>query len=279
MNRPPFTPASRIGSTAPASGQPLGEPSSAASLTRVSIVFVEQRINLYLRFGRPQQEHRLDHRQRCAFFLPGACFARILWQANDFGTTRWQLLVLQACSPQDRMHRIPGIRPGARILLHVEGWLRSMQSKHLASIHVTFRLRTGARSAIVWPLACYHRSTRSSDILRGSLSGDCREPRYGFSGCAAAAGDQRLGITGLGVVREADAARDLQRLRQRPRGLVSHRAAKGAARWWLCARSLGGRAQDACRTARLSALAYPPAQADRRDGATSGVRPRRHRAH
>jgi hypothetical protein len=121
MNRPPFTPANRLGSTAPASGQPLGERSSAAPLTRVSIVFVEQRINLYLRFGRPQQEHRLDHRQRCAFFLPGACFARICWQANDYGTTRWQLLVLQAGLPQDRMHRIPGIRPGARILLHVEG--------------------------------------------------------------------------------------------------------------------------------------------------------------
>jgi len=121
MNRPSFTPANRLGPSAPASGQPLRERSSTASLTRVSIVFVEERINLYLRFGRPQQEHRLDHRQCCAFFLPGACFARILWQANDYGTTRWQLLVLQACLPQDRMHRIPGIRPGARILLHVEG--------------------------------------------------------------------------------------------------------------------------------------------------------------
>ena len=56
-----------------------------------------------------------------ARFLPDSRFARILWQANDYGTTRWQLLVLQACLPQDRMHRIPGIRPGARILLHVEG--------------------------------------------------------------------------------------------------------------------------------------------------------------
>ena len=121
MNRPSFMPASRLGSTATASGQPLEERSRAASLTRVSLVFVEERINLYLRFGRPQREHRLDHRQRCAYFLPGACFARILWQANDYGTTRWQLLVLQACLPQDRMHRIPGIRPGARILLHVEG--------------------------------------------------------------------------------------------------------------------------------------------------------------
>jgi hypothetical protein len=121
MNRLSSIAATSLRSTAPASGQPLGRRSSAASFTRVSLVFVEQRINLYLRFGRPQREHRLDHRQRCAFFLPGACFARILWQANDYGTTRWQLLVLQACLPRDRVHRIPGICPGARILLHVEG--------------------------------------------------------------------------------------------------------------------------------------------------------------
>ena len=90
-------------------------------LTRVSLACIEQRINLYLRFGRPQREQRIDRWQRCAFFTPGACFARIFWQANDYGTTRWQLLVLQAGAPQDRMQRIPGIHPGAWILLHVEG--------------------------------------------------------------------------------------------------------------------------------------------------------------
>jgi hypothetical protein len=102
-------------------GRPLAQRSNDKPLTRVSLAFVEQRINLYLRFGRPQREQRIDHWQRCAFFTAGACFARILWQANDYDTTRWQLLVLQACAPQDRMQRIPGIHPGACILLHVEG--------------------------------------------------------------------------------------------------------------------------------------------------------------
>lgn len=110
-----------LSSTTSPSGQSLSERSSSASLTRVSLVFVEQRVNLYLRFGHPQREQRVDRRQRYAFFLPGARFARILWQANDYGTTRWQLLVLQACTPQDSMQRIPGIHPGACILLHVEG--------------------------------------------------------------------------------------------------------------------------------------------------------------
>jgi hypothetical protein len=121
MTRPSSTAATRLRPTTSTPGQPLAERSNAAPLTRVSLAFVEQRINLYLRFGHPQREQTIDHWQRCAFFTSGACFARILWQANDYGTTRWQLLVLQACASRDRMHRIPGIRPGARILLHVEG--------------------------------------------------------------------------------------------------------------------------------------------------------------
>lgn len=101
--------------------QPFTERSSDARLTRVSLAFVEQRINVYLRFGHPWREQHVDRWRRHAFFTSGACFARILWQANDYGTTRWQLLVLQTGRPQDRMHRIPDIQPGARILLHVEG--------------------------------------------------------------------------------------------------------------------------------------------------------------
>lgn len=90
-------------------------------LTRVSLAYVEQRINLYLRFGRPRRELRLDRWRRCASFTPGAVFCRMRWESNDFGTTRWQLMVLQACTPGERMQRIAGVRPGARLLLRVEG--------------------------------------------------------------------------------------------------------------------------------------------------------------
>ena len=46
---------------------------------------------------------------------------RIRWQANDYGTIRWQLMVMQACTPLDAAQRIPGVQPGARLLLHTEG--------------------------------------------------------------------------------------------------------------------------------------------------------------
>ncbi|MBQ56403.1 MAG: transposase [Pseudomonadaceae bacterium] len=92
----------------------------AAQLTRVSLAYVEQRIKLYLRFGEPARTDRLDHWRRIAVFLPGDVFCRIRWQANDYGTIRWQLMVMQACTSLDVAQRIPGVQPGARLLLHVE---------------------------------------------------------------------------------------------------------------------------------------------------------------
>jgi hypothetical protein len=93
----------------------------AASLTRVSLAFIEQRIDIYLRFGEPTRTIRLDRWRRVAIFLPGVVFCRIRWHANDYGTVRWQLMVMQACTLLDAAQRIPGVLPGARLLLHAEG--------------------------------------------------------------------------------------------------------------------------------------------------------------
>ncbi|MEB2400819.1 MAG: DUF2840 domain-containing protein [Alcaligenaceae bacterium] len=90
-------------------------------LTRVSLAYLEHRFKLYLRFGEPARTLQLDRWRRCAVFLPGAMFCRIRWQANDYGTIRWQLMVMQACTPLDAAQRIPGVQPGARLLLHTEG--------------------------------------------------------------------------------------------------------------------------------------------------------------
>ena len=97
-----------------------GQPASAP-LTRVALAYIEPRFKLYLRFGEPARTHQLDRWRRCAVFLPGAMLCRIRWQANDYGTIRWQLMVMQAATPLDDIQRIPGVRPGARLLLHAEG--------------------------------------------------------------------------------------------------------------------------------------------------------------
>ena len=99
---------------------PSGQPASAP-LTRVALAYIEPRFKLYLRFGEPARTLQLDRWRRCAVFLPRAMFCRVRWEANDYGTIRWQLMVMQAATPLDDMQRIPGVRPGARLLLHAEG--------------------------------------------------------------------------------------------------------------------------------------------------------------
>ena len=99
---------------------PSGQP-ARAPLTRVALAYIEARFKLYLRFGEPARTHQLDRWRRSAVFLPGAVFCRVRWQANDYGTVRWQLMVMQACTPLDGVQRIPGVQPGARLLLHAEG--------------------------------------------------------------------------------------------------------------------------------------------------------------
>jgi hypothetical protein len=83
-------------------------------LTRVSLAYIEHRFKLYLRFGEPARTLRLDRWRSLAVFMPNAVFCRIRWQANDYGTVRWQLMVMQACTPLDAAQRIPGVQPGAR---------------------------------------------------------------------------------------------------------------------------------------------------------------------
>ena len=108
------------GSATAALAAPSGQPASAP-LTRVALAYIEPRFKLYLRFGEPARTHQLDRWRRCAVFQPGAMLCRIHWQANDYGTVRWQLMVMQACTPLDAAQRIPGVQPGARLLLHAEG--------------------------------------------------------------------------------------------------------------------------------------------------------------
>ena len=90
-------------------------------LTRVSLAYIEPRFKLYLRFGEPARTLRLDRWRSLAVFMPNAMFCRIRWQSTDYGTVRWQLMVMQACTPLDAAQRIPGVQPGARLLLHTEG--------------------------------------------------------------------------------------------------------------------------------------------------------------
>lgn len=88
---------------------------------RVSLAFVEHRVNVWLRFGQPIREIVLDRWRRVAVFKSGEICCRVKWLANDYGTTLWQLMVLQASVSGDGIQRVAGVVPGARILLRASG--------------------------------------------------------------------------------------------------------------------------------------------------------------
>ena len=131
---------------------PSSQPASAP-LTRVSLAYIEPRFKLYLRFGEPARTLQLDRWRRCAMFMPGAMLCRVRWQANDYGTIRWQLMVMQAATPLDATQRIPGVQPGACLLrmpkvmpMCASCWNASTASRRWVSLPSTCRPPTGARS-------------------------------------------------------------------------------------------------------------------------------------
>lgn len=97
------------------------QPTPMNTQMRVSLAFVEQRVNVWLRFGQPVREIVLDRWRRVAVFKSGEICCRVKWIANDYGTALWQIMVLQAPTPLDGGQRVAGAAPGARILLRASG--------------------------------------------------------------------------------------------------------------------------------------------------------------
>ena len=147
---------------------------------RVSLAFVEHRVNLYLRFGQAVREIVLDRWRRVAMFAPGAICCRIKWIGNDYGTALWQLMVLQAPMPFDDMQRISGVSPGARILLRADGEdrvkavLATIDAIELVGIDpcavapVYWRM-LGNRLAARLPPPAYTAERHAAHLARGAL--------------------------------------------------------------------------------------------------------------
>ena len=147
---------------------------------QVSLAFVDQRVNVWLRFGKPVRETVLNHWRRVAVFEPGAVCCRVKWIANDYGTALWQLMVLQAPMPFDGAQRVAGVVPGARILLRADGELQvkavlvvidSIETLGVdpCTVAVTYWRAVGNRLAAHQPLPEYTAERHAAHIARGAL--------------------------------------------------------------------------------------------------------------
>jgi len=147
---------------------------------QVSLAFVEQRVNVWLRFGKPARETVLNRWRRVAVFEPGVVCCRVKWIANDYGTALWQLMVLQAPMPFDDAQRVAGVVPGARILLRADGELQvkavlivvdSIEASGIdpCAVAVTYWRTVGNRLAVGHLLPDYTAERHAAHIARGAL--------------------------------------------------------------------------------------------------------------
>ncbi|WP_036280558.1 DUF2840 domain-containing protein [Methylocystis sp. ATCC 49242] len=90
--------------------------------TEVELYFVRGKIERWLRFGKPINERTLDRRRRIATFAPGAIFGFIRWASNAHGTLVSRIDILRACDDGEACSTVPGVKPGAEILLRTVGW-------------------------------------------------------------------------------------------------------------------------------------------------------------
>ena len=89
--------------------------------TLVFLAWRKRRRNHRVIFGQPARHIRLDWQRSLAAFKPGELFAYERWKANKFGTQHWSISVLKAGSKGERLLKLPGIKPGAHLLMQRQG--------------------------------------------------------------------------------------------------------------------------------------------------------------
>ena len=92
------------------------------TLTHVELIWLEKRIEHWIRFGRDVAEQILDRRRRILSFAPNSVFAYVRWAASDYGTVVSRIDILRAVARGEAYSTVPYVRPGGEILLRLSGW-------------------------------------------------------------------------------------------------------------------------------------------------------------
>ncbi len=92
------------------------------TLTHIELIWHEQRIEQWIRFGRDVGEKILDRRRRVLSFAPDSIVAYVRWAGGDFGTIVSRIDILRTVRRGEGYSTVPYVRPGGEILLRVSGW-------------------------------------------------------------------------------------------------------------------------------------------------------------
>ena len=100
-----------------------GSGGSEAPLTWVDLVWLEHRIEHWIRFGTVACEVMIDRRRRRVAFADGP-FAFVRWAANRRGGVLSRIDIVATVPPGAACSSVPGVSPGGDILLRQSGWDR-----------------------------------------------------------------------------------------------------------------------------------------------------------
>lgn len=95
--------------------------------TRVELIWIEGRLEHWIRFGHALDERIVSRRTRVLTFGCDAIFALVRWASNDHGTVLSRIDILRAVAPGKAFTSLPFVRPGGEILLSIEGWRKVEQ--------------------------------------------------------------------------------------------------------------------------------------------------------
>ncbi|MGN8119219.1 DUF2840 domain-containing protein [Labrys sp. 22185] len=105
------------------------------ALTHVELTWIDRRMSNWIRFGHAAQEQAIDRQRRILSFRPGSIFAFLRWAANDYGTILSCIDIVRAVEQGEPYQTLPFVRPGADILLRIEGWPKVEQVlRHIDAI-------------------------------------------------------------------------------------------------------------------------------------------------
>jgi hypothetical protein len=94
------------------------------TLTHIELIWHEQRIEHWIRFGRDVGEKILDRRRRILSFGPDSIVAYVRWASGDFGTIVSRIDILRTVRRGEGFSTVPYVQPGGESLLRVSGWPR-----------------------------------------------------------------------------------------------------------------------------------------------------------
>jgi Protein of unknown function (DUF2840) len=107
---------------------------AALELTHVDVLWIRQRVENRVRFGRIEQQHVIDRHWRVMSFAPDSIFAFLRWASNAYGTAYSQIDILRAVAPGEGYVTAPHVHPGGDSLLHISGWPKVEKVLHAIEV-------------------------------------------------------------------------------------------------------------------------------------------------